>query len=128
MKSYWKEFIIIQSLNTHSLNLHFLDILVNQNLLASHILCLNKTIIKNICTYQETHNIILNNKFNILYCCNQHGIMIFYNEMVSLSNTSIKDSKIEFIVTTFNENTWKAIHVIAIYKPPKKQVSYFISI
>ncbi len=129
LESYWKEFIIIQSLNIHSLNLHFPDILVNQNLLASHILCLNETKIKNICTYQEIHNVILNNKFDILYCYNQHGTMIFYNKMVSLSNTtSIKDSNIEFIITTFNENTWKAIYVIAIYKPPHKQVSYFISI
>jgi uncharacterized protein YlbG (UPF0298 family) len=89
-------------------------------LLASHILCLNETKIKNICTYQEIHNVILNKKFDILYCYNQHGIIIFYDKMVSLSNTtSIKDSNIEFIITTFNENTWKAIHVIAIYKPPK---------
>jgi hypothetical protein len=49
--------------------------------------------------------------------------------MVYLSNTiSIKNSNVKFIVPTFNENTQKAIHVIAIYKPQKIQVSYFIYI
>jgi hypothetical protein len=37
LKYYRKEFIHIQSLKTYSLNLHFQDILRNQNLLASHI-------------------------------------------------------------------------------------------
>jgi hypothetical protein len=32
-----------------------------------------------------------------------------------------QNSNVEFIVATFNENTWKAIHVIAIYKSPKIQ-------
>ncbi len=53
LKSYWKEFIIIQSFNTHSLNLHFGDILVDQNLLASHNFCLNETKIKNISTIKK---------------------------------------------------------------------------
>jgi hypothetical protein len=49
--------------------------------------------------------------------------------MFSLSNTiSIKNSNVKFIVPTFNENKQKAMHVIAIYKPPKMQVSYFIYI
>jgi hypothetical protein len=38
LKSYKKEFILIQSLKTHSLNLCFQDIFRNKNLLASHIL------------------------------------------------------------------------------------------
>jgi len=38
LNNYQKEFVVIQSLNTHSLNLHFKDILVDHNLLASHIL------------------------------------------------------------------------------------------
>jgi hypothetical protein len=43
LKSYCKEFIIIQSLNTRSLKLHFQYILNDPDLLASHILCLNET-------------------------------------------------------------------------------------
>ncbi len=85
--------------------------------------------IQNICAYQEIHNSILSNKFNILSCYNQHETIILYDEMVSSSNTiSIKNSNVKFIVPTFNENTPKVLHVIAIYKPPKIQVSYFIYI
>jgi len=43
LNSYHKKFIILQSLNTRSLKLHFQDILNDPNLLASHILCLNET-------------------------------------------------------------------------------------
>ncbi len=88
MKSYRKEFIFIQSLNTRSLNLHLQKILVDQNLLASHILCLNETSIQIFCTYQEIHNAILNNKSNILSCYDQHGTTILYDKMISLSNTT----------------------------------------
>ncbi len=89
-----------QSLNTHSLHLHFQYILVNQNLFASHIICFNETIIQNICTYQKIHNAIPNNKFNISCYNDQHGIMILHNEMVSLSNTiSMTNSNVKFIVT-----------------------------
>jgi len=39
--SYCKEFIIIQSLNTHPSKLHFQNILNDSNLFTSHIFCLN---------------------------------------------------------------------------------------
>jgi exonuclease III len=70
LKIYQENSIVIQSFNVHSLNLHFREILAYQNLLASHILCLNETKIQNICTYQEIHNAKLNNKFNIFSCYN----------------------------------------------------------
>ncbi len=56
-------------------------------------------------------------------------IILFYNEMVSLSNTtSITNSNAKFIVATFNESMWKILHIITIYKPPKLQVPYFVFI
>ncbi len=58
LKSYHKEFIIIQSLNIHSLILHFQDILNYLNLLPSHIFGLNEIKIQNIQTHQEIYNII----------------------------------------------------------------------
>ncbi len=36
LKSYHSKFIIVQSFNTHSLTLHFEDILIDSNLLATH--------------------------------------------------------------------------------------------
>jgi hypothetical protein len=39
LKFYHTKFVIIESLNTRSLTLHFQNILANQNLSASHILC-----------------------------------------------------------------------------------------
>jgi hypothetical protein len=57
-KSYHKEFIIIQSLNTHPSKLHFQNILNDPNLFASHILCLNETKIQNVQTHEEFYNII----------------------------------------------------------------------
>jgi hypothetical protein len=40
-------------------------------------------------------------------------------------NTIIEFLGIEFIIAFFNRNTWDAIHVIAIYKPPKTKVFNF---
>ncbi len=48
LKSYCSIFLIVESFNVHSLTLHFEDVLTNPNLLASHILCLNETRIKNV--------------------------------------------------------------------------------
>jgi hypothetical protein len=43
LKSYCKKFVIIQSLNTHYLKLHFQNILNDPNLFELHITCLNET-------------------------------------------------------------------------------------
>jgi hypothetical protein len=49
--------------------------------------------------------------------------------MVLLLNTiSTTNVNAEFIVATFNQNTWEVMHVIVIYKPLKMHISYFISI
>jgi hypothetical protein len=55
--------------------------------------------------------------------------MIYYDEMVLLSNIiSTTNVNVEFIIATFNQNTWEVMHVIAIYKPLKMYISYVISI
>jgi hypothetical protein len=51
LKSYHSKFLIVQSFNTHSLTLHFENILVYSNLLATHILYVNETRIKN-CSFE----------------------------------------------------------------------------
>ncbi len=61
LRLYQKEFVLIQILNTCSLHFHFRDILMNPNLFASHIFCLNETNIQNTSMYKKTHNVISNN-------------------------------------------------------------------
>jgi len=121
LKFYEKNSIIIQSFNIHSLNLHFWEILVNQNLLSSHILCLNETKIQKICTYQEIYNTILSNKFNILSCYNH---TVWWNGFFVKHNFN-KKFKCKIHCRNFQWKYTKS-YVIAIYKPPKLQVSYFI--
>jgi len=46
--------------------------------------------------------------------------MIFYNVEMSLSYTfSITNSGVEFIIIIFNENPWKKLYMITIYKSPQ---------
>jgi hypothetical protein len=105
LKSYCTKFVIIKSLNNHSLTLHFQNILANQNLLTSHMLCLNEMKIKNIHTNHEKYNVI-SQKFNILSCYDQHGTIMFYDNIMVLSQTtSTTNSGVEFITTSFNKNT-----------------------
>jgi hypothetical protein len=55
--------------------------------------------------------------------------MILYDKLVLLSNTtSIRNVGAYFISINFNQNTQEVIHVVAIYKPSKMQIYYFISI
>jgi hypothetical protein len=52
--------------------------------------------------------------------------MVFYDNNVSLiENTTIINSCVEFITTLFNNNTRETLYIIAIYRPPKMQVSNF---
>jgi hypothetical protein len=115
-------------LNTHSLKLHFCDVLANPNLLASHILCLNETKIKKIQTNNKLY-LAISKKFNIISCYDEHGIMILYDEMVTLTQTNLLTNVgVEFIIALFNNNTQEALYLIAVYKPLKMQVNYFCCI
>jgi len=69
------------------------------------------------------------NQFQIISSYDQHGTMVLYNKTMFLSkHTRMTNFGIEFIIAFFNRNTWDAIHVIAIYKPPKTNVFNFNSI
>jgi hypothetical protein len=46
--------------------------------------------------------------------------MIFYSVVMFLSHTfSITNSGVEFVIIIFNENPWKKLYIITIYKPPQ---------
>jgi hypothetical protein len=53
LKSYQKKFMLIQSFNTCTLNLHFEDIIMDPNLSSSHILCSKETKIQNITIHKK---------------------------------------------------------------------------
>jgi hypothetical protein len=105
LKSYSSKKIIVESLNTRSLSLHFEDILEDPNLLASQILCLNETKTKNVHLNSKIYN-VLSQKFHVLSCYDEHGTMVFYDNNVSLTEmTTITNSSVEFISALFYENT-----------------------
>jgi len=106
-------------LNIHTLTIHFENVLVDPNLLASHILCLNETRIRNVHLNSKNYN-VLSQKFHILSRYDEHGTAIlYYDDNVSLiENTTITNFGAEFITTLFNVNTREALYIIAIYKPP----------
>jgi hypothetical protein len=102
LKSYCLKFLIVKSLNTHFLTLHFEDVLIDANLLTSHILCLNETRIK---------NVHLNSKNTMFY----HTSSIYYHDMINMALwyfvmtmchcTTITNSGAKFITMFFNDNT-----------------------
>jgi hypothetical protein len=61
---------------------------VDPNLSTSQIFYLTETSIQNISMYKKIHNVI-SNKFNVLSCYKEHGIMIVYDETICLSNTTL---------------------------------------
>jgi hypothetical protein len=84
LNSYCSKILIVKSFNIHFLTLHFEDVLVDSNLLASHILYLNETRIRNVHLNSKIYN-VLSQKFHILSCYDEHGIMVFYDDNVSLT-------------------------------------------
>jgi hypothetical protein len=53
-----KDNIILQSLNTRSLNLHYNDVMADPNLMASDILCLNETRISSLDASLDLHTLL----------------------------------------------------------------------
>jgi hypothetical protein len=101
LKSYCLKILIIKSFNIFFLTLHFEDVLANPNLLTSHILCLNETRIKIVHLNSKIYN-ALSQKLHILSCYDEHGIMILYDDNVSLiESTTITNSSVEFITAFF---------------------------
>jgi hypothetical protein len=66
--------------NIRFLTLHFENIIADPNLLASHILCLNETIIKNVHINSEIYD-VLSQKFHVLPCYDEHGTMVLYDNV-----------------------------------------------
>jgi hypothetical protein len=61
--------------------------------------------IQNIHTNQKAYNVI-SQKFNILSCYDQHGTIMFYDNIMVLSQTtSTTNLGVEFITILFNKNT-----------------------
>ncbi len=90
------KFLIVQSPNTFSLTLHVETILVDPNLLAYHFFFNKKTIIH---LNLEIYN-VLSQKFHVLSCYDEHGIIVLYDENMSLTkNMTITYSSVEFITT-----------------------------
>jgi hypothetical protein len=57
----------------------------------------------------------------------QNGTMIIYdNSTILSSHETFISLKVEYIATTFNANTRKAIHKITIYRPSTLSLSMFI--
>ncbi len=78
LKTFWTSYLIIQPLNTWSLNQHYHHVIAYPNLQASHILCLNETRINNM----EVECIVrlINHKFSILSCYNGHGTIAIFDK------------------------------------------------
>lgn len=101
--------------------------MVDSNLLASHIICLNEIKIEYINIDQQIHD-ALSNKFNILSCNDRHETIILYNKIVFLLKSFvIRNQGAKFICTTFNKTTYEALHIVTIYKPPKMTIQNFAS-
>jgi hypothetical protein len=117
-------YLIIQSLNTWSLNQYYHDILANPNLQASHILCPNETQLK----FMESKWIVAltNHKFSILPCYDGHGTIMFYDANNTLhTHETYQKNCIEIIVTTFNINIKRTIHVVISKSPTTHIQSFF---
>jgi hypothetical protein len=128
LKSYNSKNLIEETLNIHSLTLHFEGVFAYPNLLASHILCLNETRIRNVRLYSKIYN-VLSQKFPMLPCYDEHGTMALYDDNLSLTkNTTITNFGVKFIIALFNDNTQETIYIIAIYKPLKMRVPHCNSI
>jgi hypothetical protein len=86
LKSYYSEFLIPKSFNTHFLTLDFENVLVDPNLLASLIFCLNETKIRDVHLNSKIY-IALSQKFHISSCYDEHGIMVLYDDNVHWQKT-----------------------------------------
>jgi len=118
--------VLNYSFNTRSLLLHKNDIFSNYNLKITHILCVNETHF-NTLTSNNTSLNIDTRTHSMISVNGQNGTMIIYVNFTTLSShetfTSLRS---EYIASTFNANTRKAIHIIAIYKPSTISLSMFI--
>ncbi len=126
LKNLHNSHVIIEVLNTTSLCQHYENINHDHNLQMSHILCLVKTRIHYAST--DVHKFINSSKYSYISIHDGHGLMLMYAIHMHLDsfNTIINDG-LEYIVTTFNTNTQKAIYIIFVYRAHSFSISTFLN-
>ena len=118
--------VVICSLNTKLLSLHKDDIYSDYNLQASFILCLNETHF-DLKTSDITFFIVMS-KYSFFNVYNRNGTMIDYDYHTKLLfHETHSTLGAEFIVASFNTNTRKSIHIIALYRPSTLPVTTFLN-
>jgi len=67
--------------------------------------------------------------FNFVICYGGHGIIMFYDQNNTLNaHEAHTKNGIEIITTTFNFNTRRTIHILAIYKPLAIHIENFLQL
>jgi exonuclease III len=119
-------YIMIQSLNINSLDKHYKDLQADYNLQASHILCLQETKVKSIFQLPE---ILTLSKYKYISIFDGHGSLLLYDNYMVLHSYETKiHNGSEYITSTFNVSTRRAIHVISVYKSHSTSLIEFLNI
>jgi hypothetical protein len=113
-------------LNTTSLHQHYKNINHDHNLQMFHILCFMETKIHHAST--DVHKFVNSLKYLYISIHDGHGVMMMYDIHMHLNpfNTITSDS-LEYIVTTFNINTRKTIHIVCVYKTHSCSISTLLN-
>ncbi len=125
MKNFYHSHVIIQALNTNFLQQHYQDINHDHNLQVSHVLCILETRIQ---SSNDVHNFINTSKYSYISIYNGHGLIMMYNTQMLLHSyytTTCNGS--EYISTTFNIRTQRAIHIICVYRNHSSLISMFLN-
>jgi hypothetical protein len=112
--------VVIYSFNTRSLLLHRNDVSSDYNLKIAHILCLNETCF-NALTFNNTSLNIDTRTHSMISVNDWNGTMIIYDNFM----TTLSSLRAKYIATTFNANTRKVVHIVAIYWPSTLSLSMF---
>jgi hypothetical protein len=75
--------------------------------------------------HYTSHPYTNHSKYISIEIYESQGSMLLYDKTIILE--SIINSRVEFIVATFNKNKHWAIHIVAIYKPPFLSLLTFLS-
>ncbi len=92
----------------------------------SYILCLIKIKIHHASI--GVHKFINSSKYSYISTHDGHGLMTMHDIHMYLDsfNTIISDGS-EYIVVIFNINTWKAIHIVCVYRVHSCSISTFLN-
>jgi exonuclease III len=99
---------------------------MDHNLQTSHILCLNEIKVKT--QKKSSHQYSNHSKYKSIVTYKSQGTMLLYDRNIVLDSCEcVIMSRSKFLATSFNTNTCRAIHIIAIYKPPSLSLTIFLS-